>query len=194
MAITQSVVGSSYQFAPALPPAITISGAQAGVSSPIAGLLKKRYDQGYHNDDPTWFDGKTPDSSGADTTLNIVTNADNYSVLWTGYFAVPNTGIYRFATASDDGSYLWLGNDAISGYTTSNAIVNNGGLHGTQWAYSSNYYQMSAGDYYPMRIMFGELGGGDVMDVYYEFNNSGYFINSDWATLTQYSSLTGDGF
>jgi hypothetical protein len=193
MPIIQSIVGSSYQFGTPLPPAITIGGAQPGVGNAAAGLLKRRYDQGYFYDDPTWFDGKTPDSSGADTTLHIETNADNYSIVWTGYFVVPTTGIYRFATTSDDSSFLWLGNNAVSGYTTSNAIVNNGGLHGNTWAYSPNYYQMTAGDYYPMRVMFGELSGGDTLDVYYELNASNNFINSNWATLTLYNSLTADG-
>jgi hypothetical protein len=192
MPIIQSVIGSSYQFVPPIT-TLTLSGAEPGVGYPNGGLWKRRYDQGYFGEDPTWFDGKTPDSAGTDTTLNITTNADNYSVMWTGYFAVPSTGTYRFATNSDDGSYVWMGSDAISGYTVNNCIVNNGGAHGQQMAYS-NYYSMSQGDFYPIRIIYGEIGGGDVFDFFYEFNNDGNFQIGNWSTLMLSNDTTAEGF
>ena len=192
MSIQQALFASSFQFTPAIQ-GLTLPGAVAGVANSFNALLKRRYNQGYLNEDPTWFDGKTPDTTEADYTIAIDSNADYYSVLWTGYFYVPQTGLYRFQTNSDDGSYVWMGSDALSGYTTGNAIVNNGGAHGIQGVVSS-YYQMTAGDYYPVRIIFGEIGGGDYMRFLYEFNNNGNFIDTGLNSVFVYNSLSTEGF
>ncbi len=45
------------------------------------------------------------------------------SVTWTGYLVVPETGVYRFSTNSDDGSRL---------YIEENLVVDNGGVHGLE--------------------------------------------------------------
>lgn len=54
---------------------------------------------------------------------------------------------------------MWIGANAISGFTTGNSLVNNGGLHGAVEISAS--IALSAGVYYPIRIQFGERGGGD---------------------------------
>ena len=50
-----------------------------------------------------------------------------------------------------------------AGFTTANATVNNGGAHGNQEA--SGTAALTANTYYPIRIQFGEQGGGDVCTV-----------------------------
>src|SRR5262249_47194189 len=45
-----------------------------------------------------------------------------YSARWRGYLAVPRSGLYRLATTSDDGSWL---------YVDGRLIVDNSGTHGT---------------------------------------------------------------
>ena len=62
--------------------------------------------------------------------------------------------------SSDDASYMWIGSNARSGFTTGNATINNGGLHGV--VEMSESIALSAGVYYPIRVQFGERGGGDV--------------------------------
>ena len=79
-----------------------------------------------------------------------VNSAEYYSFQWTGYFKPNVTGSHSFYIASDDASYLWLGTSAVSGYTTGNAFVNNGGAHGVQWRSAS--INLTAGRYYPMRM------------------------------------------
>lgn len=124
-----------------------------------AGLLRTRY-SGYFADDVNWFSTATVVAS--DTNLSPITpgyTGDNYSIQWLGYFTPTTTETYTFYTSSDDASYLWVGNTALTGYTTTNAIVQNGGLHGMQER--SGSIALTAGVYYPIRIQFGEQAGGD---------------------------------
>jgi phosphosulfolactate phosphohydrolase-like enzyme len=73
---------------------------------------------------------------------------------------------------------VWVGANAISGFTTANATVNNGGAHGPIEA--SGSIALTAGVYYPIRIQFGEAGGGDVMT-----------FNFSTSTITKTTNVTG---
>lgn len=115
---------------------------------------------GYHGDVPTWFDSQTATASTTDATLAVGSVAENTSYQWLGYFKPTTTETYTFYTTSDDGSYLWIGANAISGYTTGNSIVNNGGSHPSQEA--SGTVALTAGTYYPIRIQTGNGGGPGV--------------------------------
>lgn len=139
----------------------------------IHGLAGKRY-IGYHNDDPTWFATAIPYGE-----TNILTSIDNfssspdfaqqdyYSWEWIGFFKALSTENYTFYTSSDDGSYLWIGESA-NNPTLLNVLVNNGGAHGPQEV--SNSIELVANTYYPIRIQFGEIGGGDIMTVNFSTN------------------------
>jgi len=87
-------------------------------------------------------------------------DGSNFSVQWLGYFKPITTETYTLFILSDDGSYLWIGANALSGFTTANANINNGGAHGSQER--SGTVALTAGIYYPIRMQFGEIGGGDV--------------------------------
>lgn len=128
------------------------------------GLFGKRY-VGYYADDVNFFRTAT-EHGDTNTTTSIngfTSTADSYSWMWLGYFLAPSTGTYTFYTSSDDASHLWIGGNALSGYTTTNATVNNGGLHAV--SETSGTTSLVAGVYYPMRVMFGENAGGDVITV-----------------------------
>ena len=129
------------------------------------GVYGKRY-VGYFNDVVTWFDTATLQGDVNQLTqINAFTSsADLYSWQWLGYFKASSTENYTFYTTSDDASYLWIGNNAISSFTTANATVNNGGLHGSVEVTSSPV-SLVAGTYYPIRIQFGENAGGDFVTV-----------------------------
>lgn len=140
----------------------------------INGLIGTRY-IGYHGDDPSWFN--TASMHGDTNTLTSINSFSSspdlsqqeyYSWQWLGYFKPSTTENYTFYTSSDDGSYLWIGDNAVSGYTTTNALVNNGGPHGNSEV--SNTIELIAGIYYPIRIQFGEIGGGDVITVSFSTN------------------------
>ena len=132
------------------------------------GLYGKRY-FGYFgateegsNDNVNWFDTAT--LHGDVITLTVFnqfnSNDDYYSWQWLGYFKASSTENYTFYTTSDDASYVWIGPNALAGFTTANANVNNGGLHGPDEVTSSPI-SLTAGVYYPIRIQFGENEGGD---------------------------------
>ena len=137
------------------------------------------YYTGYFADNVNFFTG-TAVSSGIVTSIpsiNAGTNGyvpanqsgSNYSVQWTGYFLSNYTGTWTFYTNSDDASYLWIGPTATTGFTTTNANVNNSGTHPLQER--SGTVSLVAGRYYPIRIQFGESGGGD--NIIVSFSNPG---------------------
>ena len=141
-----------------------------------AGLYKTTY-KGYFADDVNFFAtaaivdmpgiGGNPATSVQTTVISEPSQNDgeNFSCQWLGYFRPGTTETYTFYTSSDDASYVWVGNVAKIGFTTGNALVNNGGAHGVQEA--SGSIALTAGSYYPIRIQFGEQGGGDVMTFNY---------------------------
>lgn len=134
-----------------------------------AGLFKTTYN-GYFNDNVSFFATATPTAKGANPATSVQTTAisepatndgETFSVQWLGYFYPDTTETYTFFTSSDDASYMWIGDNAVTGFTTANATVNNGGLHGTRER--SGTAALTAGVYYPIRIQFGENTGGDVL-------------------------------
>ena len=140
----------------------------------IAGLYKRTY-AGYHNENPSFFATATLTTYGANPATSVQTTAisepssddgSNFSVQWLGYFKPTTTETYTLYISSDDGSYLWIGANALSGFTTANANMNNGGAHGQIEV--STTVSLTAGVYYPIRMQFGEISGGDV----FTFNNS----------------------
>ena len=151
-----------------------------------AGLYKTTY-SGYFNDVPSFFATATPSTFGTNPATSVQTTAiseaasgdgEYFSCQWLGYFRPTTTQTYTFYTNSDDASYVWVGANAISGFTTANATVNNGGAHGPIEA--SGSIALTAGVYYPIRIQFGEAGGGDVMT-----------FNFSTSTITKTTNVTG---
>ena len=166
----------------------------AGVSiipdiSYTAGLYKTTY-AGYFNDVVSFFATATPTTYGANPATSVQTTAisepssddgSSFSVQWLGYFLPSTTETYTFFTSSDDASYVWVGSNAVTGFTTGNAIVNNGGAHAPQEA--SGTISLTSGVYYPIRIQFGEAGGGDVLT-----------FNYSTPTITKTTNVTGRVF
>ena len=137
------------------------------------GLFKTTF-AGYFADDVSFFATATPTTYGTNPSTSVQTTSiseaasndgSNFSCQWLGYFLPSTTETYTFFTASDDASYVWVDSNAISGFTTGNAVVNNGGAHGVQER--SGNIALTAGVYYPIRIQFGEAGGGDAMTFNY---------------------------
>ena len=155
---------------------ITISSGIRIIEQPVpyvAGLFKTTY-AGYFNDVPSFFATATPTTYGTNPATSVQTTAiteaasgdgSNFSCQWLGYFLPSTTETYTFFTASDDASYMWIGANALSGFTTANATVNNGGAHGV--VEISGTASLTAGVYYPIRIQFGEASGGDALTFNY---------------------------
>jgi hypothetical protein len=164
----------------------------AGFAGPISlrpaeaytlGLFRTTY-SGYFADNVAFFATATPTATTVQTNPieEPATDAgETFSMQWLGYFRPTTTETYTFFLTSDDASYLWIGSNAVSGFSTANATVNNGGLHGNIEA--SGTAALTAGVYYPIRIQFGEQSGGDVMT----FNHS-------TATITKTTNVAGKVF
>jgi len=162
-----------------------------------AGLYKTTY-SGYFNDVPSFFATATPTTFGTNPATSVQTTAiseassddgSNFSCQWLGYFKPTTTETYTFYTNSDDASYVWVGSNAQTGFTTANATVNNGGAHGP--TERSGSIALTAGVYYPIRIQFGESGGGDVMTFNYETSTIGKTTN---VTGLVFYNTTTNGF
>lgn len=169
--------------------------AIAGKSKGLVDGLTWKFAQGYLNDTPGYFDtngyskiGRTSDLTNLTTATNgqytSAQTIDTYSLEFTGYFRPSESGIHTFYTISDDCSFVWLGTTALSGYTTANALVNNGGARAAQMR-SGNTAYLTAGTYYPIRVQFGESSGGQSMKMYFKTPNGttiengyGYFFSS----------------
>jgi len=154
-----------------------------GTIYPVAGLYQ--YTQaGYYADNVNFFTSMT--ATGPTNNISSTLPAETTSYQYLGYFLAANTGIYRFGIASDDAGYLWLGDTAATGYTTSNAIIAQPGLRGAAYTYSRNFL-LRSGTYYPIRFMTGNnaVAGGQFLQWSYAggaFTNDGtgeYWYNAD---------------
>jgi len=105
--------------------------------------------------------------SSSTTDINSPPARQYYSIEWLGYFKAPYTDTYTFNLLSDDGSALWIGNNAISGFTLANATIDNHSLQGASTTASSSLISLVAGQYYPIRIQYGNFGTATVMNFWY---------------------------
>lgn len=162
-----------------------------------AGLFKTTY-SGYFNDNVNFFATATPQSFGSNPTTSIQTTSisepatddgSTFSCQWLGYFKPTTSETYTFFTSSDDASYVWVGSNAVSSFTTGNSTVNNGGLHGN--TEKSGTISLTSGQYYPIRIQFGEQSGGDVLT--FNFSTPTISKTTNVTGLVFYNPLT-NGF
>ena len=142
-----------------------------------AGLVRQTYTDDYFADDLSWFDDKTPATEAVQTS-SLSHNIGTYdSERWRGYFRPTTTETYTFYTASDDSSWVWIGNPALSP-TSSNEVVDNSGLHTNRKR--NGTIALTAGLYYPILIYHGNNAG----QITFTFSYS-------TSTITETSTLTG---
>ena len=82
-----------------------------------------------------------------------------------GFFIPPFSGLYTFYLASDDSSYVWIGDEALEkNYNTKNAFFRMPGLHGT-WIDRRNYFvnDQQVKTLIPVRIVQGDYGGANTL-------------------------------
>lgn len=151
--------------------------------------------EGYFADTPSFFDTAALKASpnnynGTDTTISEASLLNNTSIEYKGYFLATYTGTHTFYLNSDDGSWLWIGLTALSGYTTANALVKNGGLHGLGEV--SATISLVAGTYYPVRIQFGN-GPAGPGQLFASYAHSGQAKTTTWTGKIFYNTAT-NGF
>ena len=126
------------------------------------GVFLQPY-SGYFADDPAWFaTASTTGSTSTPSTFSSASIPTTTSWQYLGYFRAPADGTYTFYIASDDAGYLWIGDNAVSGFTTGNATASNPGEHGTEE--DSGTIAMEAGQLYGFRAQVGNNSGpGEVV-------------------------------
>ena len=87
---------------------------------------------------------------------------DYFAYMFSGFFVPYTSGKHWFRTYSDDASYVYLqginNGDERSHGGWGTRVVDNGGLHGGRWR-QGGHYNLTAGQFYPITIMFGENAG-----------------------------------
>lgn len=82
----------------------------------------------------------------------------NVSIWWGGYFIPDVSGTWQFNLTSDDASYMWIGNNAVSNYGNGayTAFI---GIPGDHPPISkSNSIYLEKDKVYPLRIQYGNIG------------------------------------
>jgi len=111
--------------------------------------------------DPCGWKGYSTDNYQAEST-----DTHYFTIELVGYFKATQSGYWEFFTTSDDASFLWIGDVANSGWNIGNALINNGRPHGMRTISNSTQNNptgslyLTEGNFYPIRIQFGEQGGG----------------------------------
>lgn len=152
----------------------------------VPGLVKRLY-TGYAGADTSWFEGRGPYNTSIDTPPQDQSwSNDDYSGLWQGYFRPTVTGVNTF-TIQISGNrynayvYLWLGNTALSGYASNNALISAAGT-------ASAGTSLIAGINYPIRI---QVGYADDSGFFTSSNlNFTLLINGSASYQTYYNQLT----
>lgn len=155
--------------------AVSVSDAFTKQKGLMDGLMFKIYD-GFFNGDPAHFSnnhymeiGRTNNTldllnttygslAAASGGANVATR-DTISVELLGYFRPNSTGNWSFKMSTDDRGLFWIGNNALSGLTSGNADIS------TSVNESTTTIALTAGQYYPIRIQYGE-----------NFVNEGFFF------------------
>ena len=153
------------------------------------GLIQNRY--------PTYFDDQlgifstTPSSSITVQNLPEYKASDGsgteFSNNWTGYFIPDYTGTWRFRMTSDDGAYLYIGNNAVLGYARNikDATIDLGSKHPAQTITAN--VDLVKDKIYPFRIMYGN--SIDVSVFKLEFQAPGFSTFQDqFASLIWHST------
>lgn len=136
--------------------------------------LTGEYVAGFFNDNPAYFPSGVAPFNRVEANLNYtgnnwgaivppaggtVADADAFSARFRGSIYIATAGVYTFYLTSDDGSYLWIDNNALAyPAATANALISNGGLHGDVTV-SANV-SLSAG-FHNIQIQYGEQAGGN---------------------------------
>ncbi|MEI7782973.1 MAG: Ig-like domain-containing protein [Betaproteobacteria bacterium] len=175
------------------------------------GVLREEYaGMGASGDNLSWFNDKTPTQTlvGNPLTLDGSPIANSSSYRFSGYFVPQSSGIHRFFTDSDDGSFLYLGqpNESIAqlqslvqgsgDYHNSSLVVDNRSYHPNEHREGSTPF-LEAGKLYPVVAYFYQGSGGANFTFGFhgpneqDFirNGEGYFYQSVTALHINYSDF-----
>jgi len=156
----------------------TASGGISTVSNSASGLLRRKYNGNLGTAagsaigawNTSLFTTGQHLADVVDTYISWGQQSDgpqlgqqNFSMEWLGYVKVPSTQKWNFFSQSDDDNAVWIGNNAVSGYTVSNYDLysSNKTMPGqAAQCGASNSLTMDSTKWYPIRIWMTEYNGG----------------------------------
>jgi hypothetical protein len=156
-----------------------------GDTSVVSGATSADVD-----DYTAWLGTRTETAAGAVTSISRSGTVANYtSYTATGYFRAPATGNFTFYINSDDGSYLWFGDNALtSPQDLTEAVVQNGTLHGV--TERSGTFYMVQDEYYPVFALFGNLTGPGTAVFSFASTDAGIIKTTDFTNRLFYNTAT----
>ncbi len=141
----------------------------------------------------------TTGTEGTATSVNISITASSTTFVYRGFFKPDQTSAsWQFRTTSNDGSWLWIDNDATGSTTTlitNNAIVKNGGFHSETTVASNNVTLSQSADddlYYAIALVGGNDPGGGSLKL--EFRRDGGSWQVDGTGFYYHDTNWPDGF
>jgi hypothetical protein len=155
------------------------------------GLFRTQYTGSFTS--PAWFATAVQSGSMGPNTGSInpgfANPVDYVSVQWLGYFTPTTTENYTFFAFSDDAMYMWIGNDAITNFTTGSKNIGTGSA-GPNYL-TGSVISLTSGSSYPMRIQWGEQEGGAYLSMSYQTPTIAKTTN--WTPNMSYNTAT-NGF
>ena len=143
----------------------------------------------------------TTGNEGADTSINRSITSSQTTFVYRGYFKPDQTSdSWQFSVRSNDGSWLWIDNDATGStieLNTANAIVKNGGFHTETQVTSANLTLSHSADdgaelSYAIALVGGNDPGGGSLRL--QFRRDGGSWQTDGTGFYFYDSRRADGF
>ena len=126
-----------------------------------AGVRRLTY-SGDWNGTVSFFNTATSTGNTVATNFTIADEPETTSEQYFGLLLADYTGTWTFVLSSDDAAKLWIGDTAAFGYTSGNALAaSTFGSNGT------GTISLVAGQYYPIRVMYGNGGGPGSLDLTY---------------------------
>ncbi|GAA4347947.1 hypothetical protein GCM10023185_03380 [Hymenobacter saemangeumensis] len=118
-----------------------------------------------YTDSPAGWGAIIPPATRASSSTSSPehNNPELFSARYRGSIYLPAAGDYTFYLTSDDASYMWIDGAALAP-TATNALINNGGLHGSLLRQATA--TLSAG-LHNVLLYYGENGGGNTLELAY---------------------------
>lgn len=145
--------------------------------------------------DPTWYavPGRNPiarDVATINGPVDFTPFLENFSMEWIGFFVPAVTGGHIFSIDSvDDAAFIWVGANALSGYTKENATVK---TPLTSTTVNSEMITLTAGERYPIRIQYAQ--GPTVKALVMSWTGPGQSKTTNFTGRLFYSTCLPIGF
>ena len=135
------------------------------------------------NDDPGRLSGNLDPNWSGEGAITTVDRRDQISTLDThvvcGVFLANETGAWDFRIRADDAGYIWVGANAEPlewDLNKNNAVGDAGGAHAE--TNGDGTVNLVAGQYYAIKAMVGDRGGGDAFRIDFKAPSEGALSNT----------------